>query len=125
MVCAMRSIRARRCDVSPPPHRIASLTAGPVSGSAFSWIWKDFSRFVEVAPVDRGWLVLWGRYLDRGKTRQLAGQRTYTDLAGARRRVADSVHELTGDEALVAEAIVQFDRARFPDHTPAPPTDPL
>jgi hypothetical protein len=125
MVCATRSIRARPRNVSPPHHRIAPLAARSIDDAAFSWIWKDFSRFVQVAPVDRGWLVLWGRYRDRGQSRELAGQRTYVDLAGARRRVADSVHELTGDEGLVTEAIVQFDRARFPGHTPAPPTDPL
>jgi hypothetical protein len=75
--------------------------------------WKDFSRFVDVAPVKQGWLVLWGRYHDQGARRELLGQRTYTDLQGARRRVADAVLELTRDPALVAEALTLFDRTRF------------
>jgi hypothetical protein len=99
--------------------------ARPTGAATFSWVWHDYSRFVEVAPVERGWLVLWGRYRDQGRSRALAGQRTYADLAGARRRVADSVLELTGDEALVAEAIVRFDRARFPPHAAAAIDAPL
>ena len=75
--------------------------------------WKDFSRFVEVAPVQQGWLVLWGRFHDQGARRELAGNRTYADLQGARRRVADAVLELTRDPALVTEALTQFDRTRF------------
>lgn len=76
--------------------------------------WKDFSRFVDVAPVQSGWLVLWGRFLENGARRELVGNRTYLELAGARRRVADAVLELTHDPALVAEALTQFDRTRFP-----------
>ena len=34
--------------------------------------WKDFSRFVQVAPVERGWLVLWGHFRDAGRTRELS-----------------------------------------------------
>jgi hypothetical protein len=75
--------------------------------------WKDFSRFVDVAPVQQGWLVLWGQFHDGGARRELAGNRTYLDLQGARRRVADAVLELTRDPALVAEALTQFDRTRF------------
>jgi hypothetical protein len=92
-------------------------------GSPF--IWKDFSRFVEVAPVRLGWLVLWGTYRDQGRLRQLAGQRTYGDLRGARRRVADAVFELTRDPALVAEAMVLFDRAPFPEREPIVVPEPL
>jgi hypothetical protein len=87
--------------------------------------WKDFSRFVHVAPVERGWLVLWGQYRFGGRMRDLAGQRTYADLSGARRRVADSVFELTRSSELVAEAMIRFDRTRFPVHRPAPLPDPL
>jgi hypothetical protein len=87
--------------------------------------WKDFSRFVEVAPVERGWLVLWGTFRDSGRTRELAGNQTYENLQGARRRVADAVFELTRDPALVAEAVLRFNRAPFPAHAPAPPPDPL
>lgn len=75
--------------------------------------WKDFSRFVDVAPVRQGWLVLWGRFHEQGARRELLGNRTYIDLPGARRRVADAVLELTRDPALVAEALTQFDRTRF------------
>src|SRR5215216_4162672 len=87
--------------------------------------WKDFSRFVHVAPVERGWLVLWGQYRFGGRMRDLAGQRTYADLSGARRRVANSVFELTRSSELVAEAMIRFDRTRFPVHRPAPLPDPL
>jgi hypothetical protein len=79
--------------------------------------WKDFSRFVDVAPVDRGWLVLWGRYHEQGARRELVGNRTYLNLHGARRRVADAVLELTRDPVLVTEALTQFDRTRFPRNT--------
>jgi hypothetical protein len=75
--------------------------------------WKDFSRFVDVAPVQQGWLVLWGRFHEQGAHRELVGNRTYVDLQGARRRVADAVLELTRDPALVAEALTMFDRTRF------------
>jgi hypothetical protein len=92
-------------------------------GAPFSW--KDYSRFVQVAPVARGWLVLWGRYHDMGATRELAGSRTYVELAGARRRVADAVFELTRNPALVAEALVRFDRTPFPANLASPPLDPL
>ena len=87
--------------------------------------WRDFSRFVHVAPVEWGWLVLWGHFRHGGRTRDLAGQRTYADLAGARRRVADSVFELTRSSELVAEAMVRFDRTPFPAHTPSSLPDPL
>lgn len=75
--------------------------------------WKDFSRFVDVAPVEQGWLVIWGRYHEQGSRRVLAGNRTYVSIPGARRRVADAVLELTHDPALVEEALTQFDRTTF------------
>ena len=87
--------------------------------------WKDFSRFVQVAPVERGWLVLWGHFRDGGRTRDLAGQRTYVDLSGVRRRVADSVFELTRNPEFVAEAMIRFDRTPFPVHLPTPLPEPL
>ena len=87
--------------------------------------WKDFSRFVHVAPVERGWLVLWGHFRQGGRARDLAGQRIYVDLSGVRRRVADSVFELTRSPQLVAEAMIRFDRTTFPQHTPGPLPDPL
>ena len=87
--------------------------------------WKDFSRFVQVAPVERGWLVLWGHFQQGGRARDLVGQRTYVDLAGVRRRVADSVFELTRSPELVAEAMIRFDRTTFPQHSPGPLPDSL
>ena len=87
--------------------------------------WKDFSRFVQVAPVERGWLVLWGHFRHGGRTRDLAGQRTYADLSGVRRRVADSVFELTRSSELVTEAMIRFDRTPFPVHRPPPLPEPL
>jgi hypothetical protein len=100
----------------------------PLSTSADDrsvFVWRDFSRFVHVAPVERGWLVLWGHFRHGGRARDLAGQRTYADLSGARRRVADSVFELTRSSELVAEAMVRFDRTPFPVHRPIPLSDPL
>src|SRR5262249_44604448 len=81
--------------------------------AAAPFTWNDHSRFVSVAPVAGGWLVLWGQWSDIGRHRELAGNRIYLDLDGARRRVADSVLELTGDPALVAEAMVSFARTSF------------
>ena len=104
---------------STPSTRLADVTA------AAPFIWKDFSRFVEVAPVERGWLVLWGTFRNAGRARQLAGSRTYVDLRGARRRVADAVFELTRDPALVAEAVGRFDRTPLPPHTASPLPEPL
>jgi hypothetical protein len=87
------------------------MSENPRGASPYSW--KDFSRFVDVAPVQQGWLVIWGKYHDQGARRELTGNRTYASLAGARRRVADAVMELTHDPALVAEALTQFDHTRF------------
>ena len=95
------------------------------TGANMAFVWKSFSRFVEVAPVDSGWLVLWGHYHDLGRRRELTGNRTYLDLDGVRRRVADAVFELTHDPSLVAEALVRFDRTRFPTHVPAEFPEPL
>jgi hypothetical protein len=99
------------------------LSVAGENRSVFTW--KDFSRFVQVAPVERGWLVLWGHFRHGGRTRELAGQRTYADLSGVRRRVADSVFELTRSSELVTEAMIRFDRTPFPVHRPTPLPDPL
>ena len=104
---------------SRPTSRVDAVAA------VAPFAWKDFSRFVEAAPVERGWLVLWGVYREAGRRRELAGSRTYLTLAGARRRVADAVFELTRDPALVAEAVGRFDRTPFAPHTAAPLPDPL
>ena len=94
------------------------LSSAADDRTVFSW--KDYSRFVQVAPVERGWLVLWGHFRQGGLARDLAGQRTYVDLSGVRRRVADSVFELTTSSELVAEAMIRFDRTPFPVHLPTP-----
>jgi hypothetical protein len=80
---------------------------------------------VQVAPVEHGWLVLWGHYRDGGRSRELLGQRTYLDLHGVRRRLADSVFELTKSSELVTEAVTRFDRASIPERVPKPLPDPL
>ncbi len=82
------------------------------------FIWKDFSRYVEVHPVRMGWLVVWGRYSDAGAKKHIAGNRTYTDLAAVRRRVADAALELTHKPLLAEDALVRFDRYPFPEHQP-------
>jgi hypothetical protein len=105
--------------------KAASSTRLTEVTAAAAFVWKDFSRFVEVAPVQRGWLVLWGTFRDSGRTRELAGNQTYTDLDGARRRVSDAVFELTRDPALVAEALMRLQRTPFPAHAPDPLPAPL
>jgi hypothetical protein len=124
MACATRSIRARRIERPGVPD-LPELSLSTTGDERTVFSWKDFSRFVHVAPVERGWLVLWGHFRDGGRTRNLAGQRTYLDLAGVRRRVADSVFELTRSPELVAEAMIRFDRTPFPVHLPTPLPAPL
>jgi hypothetical protein len=89
------------------------------------FVWKDFSRYVEVHPVRTGWLVVWGRYADAGTKKHIGGTRTYADLAAARRRVADAAMELTHKQSLVQEVLQRFDRFPFPQHKPAERPDPL
>ena len=98
-------------------------TADAAKSAGFRWI--DQGRFVEVHPVATGWLVLWGRYADLGRTRMLDGNRTYRDLLGVRRRVADAVLSLTGNHSLVVEAVQLFDRFPFGEHGTAELPEPL
>jgi hypothetical protein len=105
--------------------RLVGIPLSTTADDHSVFTWKDFSRFVQVAPVERGWLVLWGHFRHGGRARDLAGQRTYADLSGVRRRVADSVFELTMNSQLVAEAMIRFDRTPFPVHIPSPLPDPL
>jgi hypothetical protein len=109
----MRSIPGKRCEAPFCRNAQAALLNRSLPADS-PYVWKDFSRFVEVAPVKLGWLVLWGRFRESGRVRDLDGQRTYADLSGARRRVADAVSELTRNPALVADALVLFDRTAFP-----------
>lgn len=90
-----------------------------------SFVWKDFSRYVEVHPVRTGWLVVWGRYTDGGTEKHIVGNRTYTDLSAARRRVADAALELTRKPDLARDALVRFDHFSFPAHGPAALPEPL
>jgi hypothetical protein len=99
-----------------------SVTDPSPAGPAFTW--QDYGRFVQAGPVEQGWLVFWGHHRDQGLTRVVAGNRTYVELEGARRRVADAVLELTRDEALVAEALVRFDRTRFSNRVSPVRRDP-
>jgi hypothetical protein len=100
-----------------------STTRSASGRPAFEW--KDHGRFVELHPVQTGWLVLWGRYEDLGRRRVLLGNRTYPGLDGARRRVADAAAELTGRPALAADAVAALDRTALPPHTPEPLPEPL
>ena len=124
MGCATHSTPARPIE-RPAIRGRPGITLSTTGEEHSVFIWKDFSRFVQVAPVERGWLVLWGHYRQTGRTRDLSGQRTYVDLSGVRRRVADSVFELTKRPEHVAEAMIRFDRTPFPDHRPTPLPDPL
>ena len=108
-------------DAARPPS--APPTASANGAPAFEW--KDHGRFVELHPVQTGWLLLWGRYEDLGRRKVLAGNRTYPTPAAARRRLADAVLEITRDRALAADALFAFDRARLPAHVPPPLPDPL
>lgn len=100
--------------------------AGSVrQGGEPAFVWKDHSRFVELCPVRTGWLVLWGHYEELGRRKVLAGNRTYADLAGARRRVADAVLELTRKPALAGEALGLLDRTPLPQHPLVRLPDPL
>lgn len=89
------------------------------------FVWKDYSRFVEIRPVRTGWLIVWGRYANGGAETMIAGQRIYRDLDGVRRRLETAVLDLTGKPPLVAEALALFARHPFPPHDLAPLPDPL
>ena len=95
-----------------------ATTAHPGGEAAFAW--KDHGRFVELHPVQTGWLVLWGRYEELGRRKVLLGNRTYRDIAGARRRLADAGIELTRKPALAAKALTLLDRSPLPPHGSEP-----
>ncbi|MDQ3654287.1 MAG: hypothetical protein M3457_04315 [Chloroflexota bacterium] len=106
-------------------HEMATAAA-VTPGRRPSFVWKDFSRFVELHAVQTGWLVLWGRYTGGGKRKLLAGNQTYADLDSARRRLIDAVRELTGQDRLAAEALVLLNRAHLPaNHQSRLPPEPL
>ena len=107
------------------PTRPEGTADAPSGGAPAAFLWKDFSRFVEVHPVQTGWLVLWGHYEERGARKVLTGNRTYADPAGARRRLADAVLELTRRPPLADEALALFDRSPVTTHRPGSLPDPL
>lgn len=124
MAYATRSIPEKRNEQTGVHGRLSTaMIVSTMDRTVF--IWKDFSRFVQVAPVERGWLVLWGHYRDAGRSRDLVGQRTYVSLDGVRRRIADAVFELTKNQELVAEAVMRFDRASIAERAPQPLPEPL
>src|SRR5262245_60788303 len=93
--------------------------------STWTFTWQDYGRFVRAAAVESGWLVYWGHHRDPGLNRVVLGSRTYRDLDGARRRIADAVLELTRNEALVTEALVRVDRTHPLGRTPAAEIDAI
>jgi hypothetical protein len=90
-----------------------------------SYACRDHSRYVEIVPVQTGWLVVWGRFEDMGRRRLTLGNRVYRDLAGVRRRLADAVVELTGSRGAARAALALLDRQGLPPHTPPPLPLPL
>lgn len=109
------------------PHDV-SHGIGPAQrqlGAEPVFLWKDHSRFVEIHPVQTGWLVLWGHYEDAGARKILHGNRTYRDLEGVRRRLADAIIELTRNPRHAAEALVLLDRQGLPAHAPRDLPEPL
>lgn len=67
-------------------------------------------------PVQTGWLLLWGKYEEDGRRKIVAGNRVYPTLCDARRRLADSVLELTRQPRLAAQALDHFDQMPFQAH---------
>ena len=96
----------------------SQLQMHPIDAPLYEW--KDHSRFIEVMPVQTGWLIVWGRYEDQGKVKHVHGSRVYRDLAGVRRRLADVVNEFTKSRQEAADALMEFERLNLPKHTPAP-----
>lgn len=88
--------------------------------------WKDHSRYVEIIPVQTGWLVNWGLYEQMGAIKHIYGTRTYRDEAGARRRLADAVIEFTKRPGDAQDALALLDRrGGLPNLRPAPLKAPL
>lgn len=88
--------------------------------------WKDHSRYVDVVPVQTGWLVSWGHFEDLGNKQFIHGSRVYRDEAGVRRRLADAVMEFTRRPSEAQDALALLDRrGGLPNHRPAPLKEPL
>jgi hypothetical protein len=95
----------------------------PLAEPAFEW--KDYSRFVNIYAVERGWLVVWGKYEDLGKRKLVYGQQTYRDLDGVKHRLAIAVVELTADPRNIDEAMWLLQRRGLPDHRAKDLPEPL
>jgi hypothetical protein len=91
-------------------------TGRPFAEPAFEW--KDYSRFVNIYPVERGWLVVWGKYEDLGARKLVYGNQVYRDLGGVKRRLAMSIIELTANPSLVDDAFALLTRQGLPPHEP-------
>jgi hypothetical protein len=91
-------------------------TGRPLAEPAFEW--KDYSRFVNIYPVERGWLVVWGKYEDLGQRKLVYGNQVYRDLDGVKRRLAMSIIELTANPSLVDDAFAILTRQGLPPHQP-------
>jgi hypothetical protein len=90
----------------------------PIDVALYKWF--DHSRYVEITPVQTGWLIIWGLYENLGAVKHVYGTRVYRDLAGVRRRLADVVKEFTKSNQEAAGALMEFERLNLPKHTPAP-----
>lgn len=95
----------------------------PDSGRG-SFIWHDHGRFIEVHPVETGWLVVWGHYEDLGAVRIDEGNAMYRTRNGVRRRVTDAALELTRSPQAATDATKLYDLHTFPEHRGALP-EPL
>lgn len=100
------------------------LDLRPITEPVYAW--KDHSRYVEIIPVQTGWLVNWGHYERMGAVKHIHGSRIYRDEAGARRRLADAVIQFTRNPADARHALALLDRrGGLPKHRPAPLKAPL
>ncbi|MFL5760921.1 MAG: hypothetical protein ACJ789_14450 [Thermomicrobiales bacterium] len=93
-----------------------NVSGRPLAEPAFEW--KDHSRFVNIYLVERGWLVVWGKYEDLGTRKLVYGHQIYRDLDGVKRRVTTAIIELTANPSLVHDALALLARQGLPPHRP-------
>jgi hypothetical protein len=114
-----RNSRAKDTDLAREDLDLRTITE-PV------YQWMDHSRYVEVIPVQTGWLVNWGLYKELGKIKLIYGTRTYRDESGVRRRIAATVLDFTKRPSEANDALTLLDRqGGLPMHRPAPLKNPL
>jgi hypothetical protein len=100
------------------------LDLRPITEPVYEW--KDHSRYVEVIPVQTGWLVNWGLYEQKGAVKHIHGTRIYRDEAGVRRRLVDAIVQFTRNQDDARHALALLDhRGGLPKHRPAPLKAPL